>query len=308
LQARARETETAQIAGANGVEHRPLVMPEVPRFQERVFKSERFGRLTIAEKEILQEATGRTLTVQAREDIRAAGDPTPECYLILDGFACEYMILPQGRRQIISFRIPGDFCDLETLLVHSLKHSVAALRPTTVAVIERQALFRLAKKNPRILVILWQDTLLDMAIQRQWIANVGQRNAYARIAHLICELCLRLQAVGLAHDGVFELPITQTDLADAVGLSLVQVNRTLRRIRADDLISWRGSTLIVHDQSALEAAAGFNAGYLKVHSLPPWGFDGLTLQSASPRSIRLRSSRSHRSIAQQEPGAAQCPE
>src|SRR5262245_30972659 len=185
------------------------------------FKLERFCSLTAAERALLQGAVARTRVVEAREDIVSAGEPSLECNLIIEGFACDYLILPDGSRQILSLRVPGDFCGLESVLARTLDHDVAAICRATGAGIPHDTLLDVAEKHPRILFALWQDTLLDAAINREWIANIGRRNAKTRIAHLLCELCLRLRAAGLARGGLFELPLTQADVGDATGLSVV---------------------------------------------------------------------------------------
>jgi CRP-like cAMP-binding protein len=233
------------------------------------FKLERFCSLTNEERDALQGVVSRTRVIEPHQDIVSEGGRTSECNLVIDGFAAEYLVLPDGSRQIMSFRIAGDFCGLESLLTKTVDHDVAALARTTVAVIPHEPLLQLAKRHPPILFALWQDTLLDAATNRAWIANIGRRSALARIAHLLCELCLRLRASGLARGGSFELPLTQTDVGDATGLSVVHVNRTLQKLRADGLISWRGNRLVVVDQQRLEAAGGFASNYLKLSPADP---------------------------------------
>src|SRR5262245_13085535 len=244
------------------------------------FKLERFCTLTPAERDLLQKAVVRTRVVEANQEIVSAGERSLECNLIVEGFACDYLILPDGLRQIISLRVPGDFCGLDSVLMRTLDRHVAAIGGTKVAVIPHHTLLDLAEKHPRILFALWQDTLLDAAINREWIANVGRRSAKARIAHLLCELYWRLRAAGLAQGGFFELPLTQTDVGDATGLSVVHVNRTLQKLRAEGLITWVGARVAVHDQKQLEEAGEFRADYLNLRSEPIPG-------SAAPLSRRL---------------------
>jgi CRP-like cAMP-binding protein len=230
------------------------------------FRLERFGTLSEEEKRALQQAVSRTRQIDAREDLSAVHEY--HCNLLLEGFACDYMLLPDGRRQIMNLHVPGDFCDLDLLLLSASDRSVGALTRVTVALIPHHKLLDLAERYPRILLALWRDTLIDAAISRECIANIGRRNAYVRIAHLLCELYLRLNSVGLVHDGSFDLPLTQTDLADATGLSVVHVNRTIQRMRADWLISWAGKLVTVHDQKKLEETAEFRPGYLNLRGEP----------------------------------------
>ena len=167
--------------------------------------------------------------VQARTDIVADGHWPDELSLITEGFACRYKLAGDGQRQIMAFLIPGDICDLRALLIGKMDHAVAALNKCRVATISRQKIFDAMETYPRIELALWRDTMLDAALYRQWLINLGRRAAHQRIAHLLCEIWTRLQAIGRAQDAAYELPITQSDLADAVGLSLVHVNKSLKR-------------------------------------------------------------------------------
>jgi len=237
--------------------------------QRLFFRLERFGGLSEQEKHALQEAVARTRLVNAGEDL--SGVHEYHCNLVVEGLACDYMLLPDGRRQITNLHVPGDFCDLDLLLLSASDRSISALTPVKIAIIPHHKLLDLAERHPRILLALWRDTLIDAAISRECIANIGRRNAFARIAHLLCELYIRLQSVGLVRDGAFELPLTQTDIGDATGLSVVHVNRTLQRMRADGLITWVGHQVTVRDQKRLEAAGEFRATYLNLRVDPGHG-------------------------------------
>jgi CRP-like cAMP-binding protein len=150
----------------------------------------------------------------------------------------------------------------------NMDHSVAAFAPCDVAVVPHQRL--LIEKHPRLALALWGDALLDAAIHRDWVANVGRRSAYARIAHLLCEIWFRLKSVGLSHDHVFDLPLTQTDLGDATGLSVVHVNRTLKQLREDGLIRVsKGRIVQLVDWQRLSEVAEFDPAYLQGAKLDP---------------------------------------
>jgi CRP-like cAMP-binding protein len=224
-------------------------------------KNDRFGGLTAAKRAVLQDAAVRRRVIDARQDIRLAGDRTPQCHLLVDGLAFAYQLMSDGRRQILSLNIPGDFCDLCSLF-NVPDYSVTALKPSTVAVIPHHALFDLSAGHQGVHFALWRDCMIECTLHREWIVNIGRRNAYQRLAHFFCEIYLRLRSVGLVHDGTFELPLTQADVADIVGLSLVHVNRTVQRLRADGLISWIGKYVIVHDVKSLSFAADFEPDYL----------------------------------------------
>src|SRR5262245_31165838 len=192
-----------------------------------VRKLEQLTPLSEGEKELLRAAPTRVRNVSVRQDIVSDGSRPTDISLISKGFACRYKLLGDGRRQILSFLIPGDICDLRGFLLRRMDHGVSALSPCQIAVIPHQKLFDIVEKHPRLALALWSTTMLDAAIYRQWLTNVGRLSAYARIAHLLCEVRTRLQAVGLTTDISCELPVTQTDIGDAMGLSTVHVNRTL---------------------------------------------------------------------------------
>jgi hypothetical protein len=149
-----------------------------------------------------------------------------------------------------------------------MDHSVAALGPCEVAVVPHQRLFAAIEKHPRLALALWSDTLVGAAIHREWVANVGRRSAYARIAYLLCEIWFRLKSVGLAHEHTFELPLTQADLGDATGLSVVHVNRTIRQLREDGLIRVsKGRVVHLLDRQRLTEVSEFDPAYLRVANL-----------------------------------------
>jgi len=173
------------------------------------------------------------------EYIVREGQRTSECCLILRGFAFRQKILRNGARQIISIHIPTEFVDLQNGLLGTADHSVQSLNRSEVAVIPAAALMELADQRPAIRLAMWMDTLIDASIFREWVVNVGRRNARTRIAHLLCELALRLEKIGAGHDGRFDFPLTQEQLADATGLTSIHTNRTLQSLRGDGLIEER---------------------------------------------------------------------
>lgn len=196
------------------------------------------------------------------EDFVRDGDRPSDCCLIVEGFACRYKILADGRRQIMSFHIPGDIPDLQSLHLKVMDHSISTLVPSTVGFIPHEALREFTHRHPRIGDALWRDTLIDAAVFREWIIGIGRRSAYTRIAHLFCELLVRLRSVGIAEAHTIDLPITQAELGDALGLSTVHVNRVLQELRGDGLITLRGRYLSVQDWPGLKAAGEFDPTYL----------------------------------------------
>jgi CRP-like cAMP-binding protein len=227
-----------------------------------------FIELSEIEQEVLRSIPADLRQVEAHHDIVADGSWATELSLLIEGFACRYQLVAGGKRQITALLIPGDICDLRALLTGRMDHAVAALNHCRVAAIPRQKLFDTMEKYPRIELALWRDTMLDAALYRQWLVNLGRRTAPQRIAHLLCELWTRLDAIGRAQVATYELPITQYDLADAMGLSLVHVNKSLKRLREDGLITFRASEVRVHDWDRLRGVAGFDPGYLQLRPEP----------------------------------------
>jgi CRP-like cAMP-binding protein len=204
----------------------------------------------------------RVTDFPARHDIIQEGEKPSECCLLLAGWACRYKVIEDGKRQILSFHTPGDIPDLQSLHIRTMDHSIASLSPIRVAFIPHRSLDALIQGRPRIAHAFWRETLIDAAIFREWIVGLGRRNAYQHMAHLFCELRMRVSAVGLLEDESFELPVTQSDLADASGLSPVHVNRTLMDLRKANLVSFRSSRLTIHDWEGLQRAAHFDPRYL----------------------------------------------
>ena len=196
------------------------------------------------------------------EDIIREGDISSECCLVLEGFAFRYKLLPDGRRQIMAFQTPGDMPDLQSLHVPVMDHSVGAMMWTEAAFIPHRNLRELTERFPGLLHAFWRDTLIDAGIFREWMIGVGRRSARERIAHLICEMLLRFGAVGLAPEQTFRIPATQADIADALGLSNVHVNRVLQDLRRDGLITWTNTLVTVLKWEELQAQALFDATYL----------------------------------------------
>lgn len=224
---------------------------------------EAFTRLSSDDRAAIDRIARKSVRdVGARRDLLREGDTPRFVYLILDGWACRYKTLPDGRRQIVAFFVPGDLCDLNIYILREMDHSVGAITPIQIAEISRDEMEQLTVEHPRITQALWWNELVTAAIQREWTLNVGQRTAFERIAHLLVELFLRLDCVGITREGGCPLPLTQVDIADATGLTPVHVNRTLQELRRLGLIELRGKHLTIPDMKALKNAAMFNDNYL----------------------------------------------
>ena len=225
--------------------------------------SEIFTKLSQQDRSLVDELAANTVrVVAARRDLIREGDKPRGVILILDGWACGYKQLPDGRRQVTSFLIPGDLGDANVFLLGQMDHSIGAITPVRYAELGQAELEQLMDESPRLSRSLWRHEQVTAAINREWLLNVGQRSAYERIAHLICELFARLRAAGLAYGDSCDFPLTQTDLAEAIGLTPVHVNRTLQQLRRDGLIELGGRKLTVPDPERLRSVASFNPNYL----------------------------------------------
>ena len=228
-----------------------------------VRRLELFTRLSSADKEAIVRASGEHVRLfNAHEDIIREGDRAKDVNLILSGWACRYKLLEDGRRQIIAFFVPGDLCDLNIFILKEMDHSIGTITAVRLAELSRETLETLTLGHPRVTQALWWHTLVTAAIQREWTISLGQRTALERMAHLFCEMFLRLRAVGLTQGNSCELPLTQGELGEATGLSTVHVNRTLQELRALGQIVLRGKTLTIPDLDLLRTTAAFNPNYL----------------------------------------------
>ena len=204
----------------------------------------------------------------ARQDIISDGERPQHLHLVLRGWAARYKVLPGGARQIVAFLIPGDFCDLHVTVLEEMDHGIVALSPCTVAYIDTREIDRLTLESSRIARALWWSTLVDEGVLRTWVVNNGRRDAYERIAHILCEMHARMKMIGLVADERLDLPLTQEELADATSLTPVHTNRTLQRLRAEGLIDLKSHVLTIKDLKGLQRAAGFDPSYLHIRRRP----------------------------------------
>ncbi len=180
----------------------------------------------------------------------------------MEGYACRYKLLRDGRRSITGFLVPGDMCDLRMFIHQPTDDSVGTVTSAKVAEVPWGTFLDLIDSFPRLCHALRWNSLVSVAIQREWAVSLGQRNVTERMAHLLCEFFVRLQSVGLTNDHSFEMPMNQVELADMLGLSPVHTNRVLQEIRAQGLITGKGKTFVVPNLNALQFAGLFDPGYL----------------------------------------------
>ena len=224
-------------------------------------KLENFAPLSGDDKRFLEDVTRTSYEVPAGTDLIKEGDAPDNVHLILDGFACRYKLTSEGNRQIMAYLISGDFCDLHVFILREMDHNIGTLSTCRLVKIPRDRILEMTER-PALARALWWATLVDEAVLREWLVNIGQREAPERLAHLLCELLLRLRAVGLSESDSYELPITQAELADTMGLSTVHVNRSLQKLRSENLITLKNKYLVILDPDRLKEFGGFNPNYL----------------------------------------------
>ena len=208
-------------------------------------------------------------TIGAKKHILSQGDRPEHVHVILEGWAARYRTLSDGSRQIVAFLVPGDFCDLHYDVLDHADHSIFALTRCRVAYMPIAELDPLMSAHGELARALRWGSLVDEATLREWIVNLGRRDAFERIAHLLCELHARMQMVGLVRDEQMPFPITQSEIADATGLTAVHVNRTLQRLREEKLVKLANRNLTILDLGALQTAAGFSGDFLHLKRRGP---------------------------------------
>lgn len=222
----------------------------------------------IQERKALERLGWRTRSFPRGAEIVAdRARPTESC-LLLDGFSARCGYLRSGSRQFTAIHTAGDFVDLHVMLLKVIDHSVVAVTDCRAAFVDHVELRRLNEEHPHLWHMLSVLMAIDAAIQRSWILGVGRRNPISQLAHLICELYLRLEVVGRASDFSFEFRIAQADLADMLGLSVVHTNRTVQELRARNAINWRNGIMRIVDWNTLSALAEFDPLYLNLLNEP----------------------------------------
>jgi len=229
-----------------------------------ILKLGRRDTLSDAEKQILETSAFTVHTFAAGEEIVAEGSACDFSCLILEGWASRNKQLMDGRQQITAFHIVGDFVDLHSFLLKPMDHTVAAVTACKMAMVKHSVIREITETHPHLTRMMWLSTLLDAAMHREWLVTLGRLPAPAHLAHLLCELYLRLEAVGAAENYSFEFPVTQTLLADALGLSTVHVNRVVQELRREKLITWRGAKVTIPNFDRLKLFAEFDPTYLNL--------------------------------------------
>jgi CRP-like cAMP-binding protein len=225
-------------------------------------KFERRAALSDEDRDALRNLPYRSVVAEPGRYLVREGATNDHSVLIVSGLAYRHKINSSGSRQIVSIHIPGDFVDLEGSLLRVADHNVQALSRCDLAYVPSTALRSLLTTHPQIALAMWIDTLIDGSIFREWIMNVGRRDARERLAHIFCEFARRLEIAGMGSKDGYELPMTQEQLADASGLTAVHVNRTLKAMDEDGLIRRERRFVYIPDWEKLREVAGFSELYL----------------------------------------------
>lgn len=226
-------------------------------------KMEQFTSFTQEERDRLDAIVAfKQREFRAQEDIIADGTHSDFCHILLTGLACRYKILPDGERQIMAFLVPGDLCDAEIFILKRMDHGVGSLTPSSTAMIHSTEMKKLLREVSPISEAFWWGTMTDLGVLRERIIDQGRRDATERLAHLLYEMLVRYRVSGATKDNSIDFPITQTDLADATGMTPSHVNRVLQRFREDGIIELRSRTLTITNPARLKAISQFDATYL----------------------------------------------
>lgn len=231
-----------------------------------IAKFERSLALTAAERSSVEEVPVLFVTAAAEQTIAWKGDRLTRCMLVVEGVTCCSKTAVYDRLQITNIHVAGDMPDLMSIHLTVLDSDMWAISPCHLAYIDHDDLRQLCEAHPRLAASLWRTTLVDGAIYREWVINVGQRSASVRLAHLLCEMRVRMDAVDLVTDGSCDWCLSPANLADATGLSVDEVEQGLKDLASQGLVLIAGGQLTIHDRDALVQLAGFRSDYL--HLLP----------------------------------------
>jgi CRP-like cAMP-binding protein len=241
-----------------------------PKLEPLLRKLAYWGHLDAADRQAVLDLPFKAKKLERHGHIVRERELTSHSCLILSGFAIRHKVVAGGARQILSVQMKGELVDLQNSFLGVADHSVQMITEGEVALIPREAVKKLAFERPRVGMAMWFDTLVDASIFREWIANVGRRDARTRLSHLLCEFSLRLKVAGLGEETEYELPMTQEQIADCTGLTAVHVNRTLKTLEAEKLITRRSSrTVTIGDWKKLAEAGDFDSTYLHLHDSEP---------------------------------------
>lgn len=218
------------------------------------------------EADMLRSKMTETVEIKAGQQLVPEAEKINYSSLLVEGLSCRSKYNAGGSRQIMQFNIPGDFVDLHSYPLEYLDHSISALTDCRIVKLQHRDITAIIESDARLARILWFATMVDASIHREWLVCIGSRAGATRVAHLFCEMFYRLRVVGLTEDTSYNFPITQAELAEALGFTSVHINRMLRELRDEELATFRGKVVQIHNLKALEEFAEFNPDYLYLES------------------------------------------
>lgn len=247
-----------------------LAVSDVPAFRLGRLAGSRLATsafLSREERQALEDAVSSPRTLGPNTDLLREGAHADDLFIIVDGWACRYLTTHDGGRQLSALLLPGDMGNLDSLMFSRLDYGVRTLTDTTVVSLPRDWALALAVQHPGIARTFTWLALLENVILTKWTQSLGRRSAKMRLAHLLCELSVRLDA---EHDGEsrFTLPLTQEQIADVLGLTSVHVNRVLQELRAERMVSTRYRRVVLPDVARLRQSCGFDPRYLHMEPSP----------------------------------------
>ncbi len=221
-----------------------------------------YGQLSPDVVDALAQATSRPRKFAAKHDLIREGDRPGPVFVMLEGWAYRYKILPSGTRQVLAYLMPGDCCDLNIGLLAEMDHSIQTITPALVAMVGRGEMDALMDGHRGIAKAMYMAQLVDESIMRAWITSMGRRASIERVAHLMCELYLRARNIGIASEEAFALPLSQLLLADSLGMTAVHLNRVLKELRVAGAMTLARGSLVITNPNKLIQIAGFDENYL----------------------------------------------
>ena len=231
-------------------------------FSQFIRKLDQLGTLDESDRAAVRSLPFQSRTVPRHHLIVREGERATDCCILLSGYACRHKTTQSGGRQIVSFHIPGDILDLQHLLLDRADHSVQSITEVRIAMIPAVHIKRLAETHTSIADALWRDSLIEASIFREWVLNVGRRDAKQRVAHMLCEFASRRENAGQGSPERFEFPMSQEQIADATGLTPVHVNRMLAALDKDGVIVRNNREVEITDWTRMQQIADFNPAYL----------------------------------------------
>ncbi|WP_404710262.1 Crp/Fnr family transcriptional regulator [Sphingomonas sp. MMS24-J13] len=220
--------------------------------------------LSDEEKQAILRLPASASIVDVQHDFVRIGDKIKHACLIVDGLVARFAQIRNGTRGFVAFHIPGDMADLHSVVMPNVTWALHAVVPTTILRVPHAALTDLTVRFPAIALAFWRDCVVDGNVMAQWNVNIARKDAAARVAHLLCEMSLRYRAIGLGEDGCFPFAITQINLADAVGLTPIHLNRVLKRLREDGIVTKEADSVRICDFDRLATIGEFDAAYLQL--------------------------------------------